>query len=421
MLKKCLVSFLILMLSFLPCAGATGAAKIDDMRGVWVSTVFNIDYPSKTGLTADQLKAEADTILDKVASMNLNAVFLQVRPSADALYPSEYFPWSRFVSGSTGQAPDGNFDVLEYWISAAHNRGIQLHAWLNPYRATTGEALDELPSTSPIRAHPEWVVEYEGKYYFNPGLPAVQQLVINGAEEIVRNYDVDGIHLDDYFYPGTDFSDAETYARYKGNFDNIADWRRNNVNTLIAALDKSLHKINPDISFGVSPRGIWDNKENNPRGSDTRGGSSYSEIYCDSLEWIEKGTVDYICPQLYWSIGYKVADFKVLTEWWQDAVSTSDVALYIGMGAYRSEDAEPGSTWYGTAEIARQLELLDNSIDIQGEIYFSYASLMKVSGYPELLAKHYASHVKAEDPSNLVSSEDNLIEILSQFITNLFF
>ncbi len=424
MIKKRIISLIVLLSMLLSPSTAAAAPKVDGMRGVWVSSVYNIDYPSAQGLSAEQLKTEADEILDNVASMNLNSVFLQVRPAADALYKSAYFPYSRYVSGVTGQAPEGDFDVLQYWVTAAHTRGLQLHAWINPYRAAVNaEDYKSLPSSSPAKQHPEWVKEYEGKYYFDPGLPAVQQLVIKGAEELVRNYEVDGIHLDDYFYPAPDFNDSDTYARYKDNYNDLHDWRRNNVNTLIAALDSSLHDINPDISFGVSPFGIWNNKSDNPKGSDTRGQSSYSELYCDSLQWINAGTVDYICPQLYWNIGFSVADFEVLAEWWQDAVSKSDVALYIGMGAYRSEDAEPGSVWYGTSEIARQLDFIDNSRDIQGEVYFSYSSLMNVSGYPQLLSEHYSNNQPGmEKPAPVENeSEENLLDIISLFISKMFY
>ena len=396
------------------------------MRGVWVSSVANIDYPSQQGLSADQLKSEADTILNNIAAMGLNTVFLQVRPSADALYQSALFPWSRYVSGTAGQAPDGDFDVLAYWVEGAHSRGLQLHAWLNPYRITRDgkEELDALPETSPAKQHPEWVVEYEGNYYFNPGLPAVQQLVVDGAAEIVRNYDVDGIHLDDYFYPGTDFNDAAAYARYGEDFDDIGDWRRDNVNTLIASLDETVHAINPELSFGVSPAGIWDNKADNPKGSDTNGRSSYREIYCDSVEWVKRGTVDYICPQLYWSIGYEIADFEVLVDWWQDIVSTSDVALYIGIGAYRAAEAEPGDVWYGTAELERQLDMLDNSIDIQGEVFFSYASLMEAQGCSDFLTAHYAEKddgILPDDITEDTGKQATLLDYVSRFIISLFY
>lgn len=425
MLKRRILSVILVLAMLIPAAYAAQPAQ-DGMRGVWVSSVANIDYPSQQGLSADQLKSEADTILNNIAAMGLNTVFLQVRPSADALYQSALFPWSRYVSGTTGQAPDGDFDVLAYWVEGAHSRGLQLHAWLNPYRITRDgkEELDSLPETSPAKQHPEWVVEYEGNYYFNPGLPAVQQLVVDGAAEIVRNYDVDGIHLDDYFYPGTDFNDAAAYARYGEDFDDIGDWRRDNVNTLIASLDETVHAINPELSFGVSPAGIWDNKADNPKGSDTNGRSSYREIYCDSVEWIKRGTVDYICPQLYWSIGYEIADFEVLVDWWQDIVSTSDVALYIGIGAYRAAEAEPGDVWYGTAELERQLDMLDNSIDIQGEVFFSYASLMEAQGCSDFLTTHYAEKddgILPDDITEDTGKQATLLDYVSRFIISLFY
>lgn len=425
MLKRRILSVILVLAMLIPAAYAAQPAQ-DGMRGVWVSSVANIDYPSQQGLSADQLKSEADTILNNIAAMGLNTVFLQVRPSADALYQSALFPWSRYVSGTTGQAPDGDFDVLAYWVEGAHSRGLQLHAWLNPYRITRDgkEELDALPETSPAKQHPEWVVEYEGNYYFNPGLPAVQQLVVDGAAEIVRNYDVDGIHLDDYFYPGTDFNDAAAYARYGEDFDDIGDWRRDNVNTLIASLDETVHAINPELSFGVSPAGIWDNKADNPKGSDTNGRSSYREIYCDSVEWVKRGTVDYICPQLYWSIGYEIADFEVLVDWWQDIVSTSDVALYIGIGAYRAAEAEPGDVWYGTAELERQLDMLDNSIDIQGEVFFSYASLMEAQGCSDFLTTHYAEKddgILPDDITEDTGKQATLLDYVSRFIISLFY
>ncbi len=422
MLKQRILSIVLVLTLIFSSAGAVQTAQ-DGMRGVWVSTIYNIDYPSAQGLSVDALKSEADTVLDNIAAMGLNTVFLQVRPSADALYPSKIFPWSRYISGTVGQAPDGDFDVLAYWVEGAHSRGLQLHAWINPYRITKdGQSeWDSLPENSPAKQHPEWVVEYEDNYYFNPGLSAVQQLVVDGAAEIVKNYDVDGIHLDDYFYPGTDFDDSATFSRYGSDFSDIGDWRRDNVNTLIASLDETLHEIDPELSFGVSPAGIWDNKANNPKGSETNGRSSYREIYCDSVEWIKKGTVDYICPQLYWSIGYEIADFEILVDWWQQVVSTSDVALYIGIGAYRAAEAEPGDVWYGTEELQRQLTLLDDSIDIQGEVFFSYSSLQKVDGCAAMLSQHYTEGENIPDTTPETSvQQSSLLELVSRFIASLF-
>ena len=385
MLKKRILSIVLaLTMLMVPGAYAAQPAK-DDMRGVWVASVHNIDFPSEQGMTADQLKAEADTELDNIAAMGLNTVFLQVRPSADALYPSELFPWSRYVSGTAGQAPDGSFDVLGYWVTAAHERGLQLHAWINPYRITIDgeDEWNAIPDSSPAKQHPEWVVKYNDNYYFDPGIPAVQQLVVDGAAEIVKNYDVDGIHLDDYFYPGTDFADEATYKRYGQDFSRIGDWRRDNVNTLIAALDETLHTLDKNLSFGVSPAGIWENKSANSKGSNTQGQSSYSELYCDSLQWINAGTVDYICPQL----------------------------------------------WYGTDEIERQLTLLDDSIDIQGEVFFSYASLESIDGCPAFLTAHYAEDKPVTKPnadnSGTITQEEaqrqaTLLDMLSRFIVSLF-
>lgn len=419
---KRILSVLLMLTVLLPSAGATQQPAQDDMRGVWVSSIYNIDYPSAQGLTADQLRAEADTILDNVAAMELNTVFLQVRPSADALYDSDIFPASRYVSGTVGQSPDGDFDVLAYWVEAAHERGLQLHAWINPYRITKdGQSeYDALPEDSPAKQHPEWTVVYEDNYYFNPGLPAVQDLVVDGAAEIVRKYDVDGIHLDDYFYPGTDFADEATFIRYGEDFDDIGDWRRDNVNQLIAALDETLHEIDPTLSFGVSPAGIWDNRRDNPKGSDTQGRSSYREVYCDSVEWIKAGTVDYICPQLYWSIGYEVADFEVLVNWWQQVVATSDVALYIGIGAYRAAEAEPGDTWYGTEELQRQLDLLDRSIDIQGEVFFSYSSLQNIDGCADMLCTHYTGTKQPDNNTDNNMQQNTLLDLMGRFIASLF-
>ena len=422
MYLKRILSVLLMLTVLLPSAGATQQPAQDDMRGVWVSSIYNIDYPSAQGLTADQLRAEADTILDNVAAMELNTVFLQVRPSADALYDSDIFPASRYVSGTVGQSPDGDFDVLAYWVEAAHERGLQLHAWINPYRITKdGQSeYDALPEDSPAKQHPEWTVVYEDNYYFNPGLPAVQDLVVDGAAEIVRKYDVDGIHLDDYFYPGTDFADEATFIRYGEDFDDIGDWRRDNVNQLIAALDETLHEIDPTLSFGVSPAGIWDNRRDNPKGSDTQGRSSYREVYCDSVEWIKAGTVDYICPQLYWSIGYEVADFEVLVNWWQQVVATSDVALYIGIGAYRAAEAEPGDTWYGTEELQRQLDLLDRSIDIQGEVFFSYSSLQNIDGCADMLCTHYTGTKQPDNNTDNNMQQNTLLDLMGRFIASLF-
>lgn len=393
----------LLTAALLSMTGAAAAAPTaqEQMRGVWVSTVYNLDYPAKATTDAETLKKEADKILDEAKEIGLNAIFLQVRPTADAFYPSTIFPWSHWLTGTQGTAPSGGFDPLAYWVEGAHARGLELHAWINPYRITRDKNWAGVLDSHPAKQHPDWVVAYsDGNYYFDPGIPEVRELVVKGAEEIVRNYDVDGIHLDDYFYPGSDFDDADTYAAYGKDFDNIADWRRDNVNQLVAMLDSRLHAIDPDLAFGISPAGVWANKSTDPRGSDTKGGNeSYVKAYADSLAWIEAGTVDYIIPQIYWEIGHPLADFATLTEWWRNAVKGSDVLLYIGLPSYRCSDGSTG-VWTTTDPIFEQLDYLHARGDVSGAVHFRFGSLTAVQGFADELKNWYQTHgaVQEEGP-----------------------
>lgn len=364
------------------CSAPAGAADHpgrDDMKGVWVATVYNLDYPNTATTDAAQLKAQADEILQNCAELGMNTVFLQVRPSADALYPSEIFPWSKYLTGGQDKAPSGGFDPLAYWVSRAHALGLELHAWINPYRITKGgkAEYDALSSSSPAKQHPEWVVEYEGNYYFDPGLPEVRELVIQGVEEICRNYDVDGIHLDDYFYPGSGFGDDASYAAHKGSFTNRDDWRRDNVNQLVKALGEHIHAIDPGLSYGISPSGVWADKSSLPEGSNTTGGyESYFSSYADSRKWVKEGWIDYICPQVYWYIGHKSMDYKTIAQWWADTVKGTGVRLYIGMADYQACNPDTSSPWYGTAAIEAQLALNDSIAQIAGEVHFRYKFLV---------------------------------------------
>ena len=383
------------MLTAIPAA----ALEMDDedaMRGVWVSSVYNLDYPSTQTTDAAALKAEADAILDDCEDWGLNAVFLQVRPTSDALYDSDIFPWSRWLTGSQGEKPEKKFDPLAYWIEEAHDRGIELHAWINPYRITRAGATDwdNIDPESPAALHPEWVVAHEGNYYYDPGLPAVRELVIDGAVEIAKNYDVDGIHLDDYFYPGSDFNDDETYARY-GDGEDLSDWRRGNVDLLVEGLHDALKKY--DLEFGISPSGIWANQATDPRGSATGGSEHYVKSYADSLKWIREGWIDYIIPQIYWEIGHPLADFATLADWWEDAVEDTGVKLYIGMAAYRCTDASSGP-WVTSDPLFEDLDYLAQNDIAEGCVYFRYGSLRDVDGLSDRLVDWYASDHTLEIP-----------------------
>lgn len=368
-----------------------------ELRGVWVSSVANIDYPKKPTTSAILLKREADFIVKKAKEAGLNAIFLQVRPTADALYKSSIFPYSKWLTGTQGLAPEEDFDPLAYFVEICHREGMELHAWINPYRIAKnvgGRAgLASLSATHPAKLNPDWVIAHENSLYFDPGLPMVRDLIADGVEEIVINYKVDGIHFDDYFYPGTDFDDSESFKEY-GSGLKLEDWRRQNVNDMVREVRDRIKAINKNVSFGISPFGIWQNQSSDPKGSKTSGNQSYSAHYADSLYWIRNGLIDYINPQIYWHHGFEIADYKVLTDWWSEQVRGSSVKLYIGHAAYRTVDAEPDSPWYGTKEILWQINYNKNKPEIKGSVFFSMRSLLAQPRLIADMARAYAAPVE---------------------------
>lgn len=400
-------------------ASAASNGNADDMRGIWVSTVMNLDYPSAKTTDAAALKAEADKILDNVKAMNMNTVFLQVRPCGDAFYKSSIFPWSSYISGTQGVAPADGFDPLEYWVSAAHVRGLELHAWINPYRITRGGDTEwnSLAASNPAKGeYADCVVKYsDGNYYYDPGNPRSIDLIVKGALEIVNNYDVDGIHMDDYFYPGTSFNDDASWKAYGTGYSNKSDWRRDNVNKLVAELDTKLHQADSSIRFGISPQGIWANSTTMPNGSATKGNEAYTQKFADCVAWINSGTIDYIAPQIYWNVGYTVADYSVLAKWWSNAVKGTDVDLYIGMADYRSSNVtDKNSVWYGTSELQRQLAINKADSNIKGEIHFRYKLMANDSNIVNLYKTYYAAGnnsngggTSPSDPSGGNNSSNN--------------
>ncbi len=377
-IKTILIAVLMLAVLATGCFAAdTGkpaqSAETTAFRGVWVSTVYNLDYPAQPTENSAVLKAEADEILENVEKTGFNAIFLQVRPCCDAFYPSELFPYSKYLTGTEGK--DIGFDPLAYFVEKAHGMGIEVHAWINPYRVTKDSTLDNLSQGHVAKQHPEYVRAYEGGFYLDPGLPAVQQLVLDGVKEILDRYDVDGIHFDDYFYPGTGFPDEETFQAYGMGYASKDEWRRDNVTKLICETGKLTRSYGK--SFGVSPAGIWANRSSNSLGSETRGRESYYTQYADSRKWVKEHYVDYICPQIYWEIGYDAADYQTLVSWWSDVVEGTDVKLYIGLAAYKTGAAEQDSAWYGYDEIIRQLELNREMGTVDGEVMFRYNSVME--------------------------------------------
>lgn len=357
-----------------------------EMRGLWIATVNNINFPSRRGMTASALAAELDGIVDFAAENGFNAIFFQVRPAADALYRSSLFPQSKFVSGEAGKAPDGDFDCLGHLIRAAHEKQIAVHAWVNPLRVTAGSAAypqtdrTALVKDSFAATHPDAVVAYaDGKLYFNPGLPEVRELVADGVREICENYAVDGIIFDDYFYPypvdGAVFDDDAAYAAYGGDFADRADFRRDNINKLVRACYDAVKETDPAMRFGVSPFGIWKNADGENGGSATRGLSAYDAIYCDALAWVAGGYVDYLAPQLYWSFDTESARFDTLAAWWSRALDASGVDLYINHGAYRYAEGKVES-----GELTRQTEYARELYAYRGSLYYGYAALCDNAG-----------------------------------------
>ncbi len=394
-----------LLVTVSPILPAQAAAT--DFRGVWVTTVLNLDYPSKPGLSVSAMKAEADAILDNVDQLGYNAVILQVRPTADALYQSSLYPWSSYLTGSQDTAPAENFDPLTYWVTAAHARDLQLHAWINPFRITQGSTakpqhdVNALGKLNPARKNPAWTVKHtDGKLYFNPGLPETRKLVTDGVAEIVRNYAVDGIQFDDYFYPSGEFDDAAAFTKYGSGYANKADWRRDNINSLIRDTYETIHSINPDVQFGVSPVGIWANKTTSQYGSDTKGFEAYTSQFADTRKWVKSGWLDYIAPQIYWNIGFAVADYAKLIPWWSDVVKNTPVKLYIGQAIYRAgESKTAGAPWYGSDEIARQAAFNTQHDQVSGVIHFRYSFLNTNQSLRNTVAKMFAVPVTTPTPT----------------------
>ncbi|EFH80664.1 glycoside hydrolase family 10 protein [Ktedonobacter racemifer] len=348
------------------------------LRAAWIATVTNIDWPSQPGLPAATQQQEYLTHLDELQQMNMNAVVVQVKPTADAFYPSHYGPWSQYLTGVQGKDP--GYDPLAFMVNETHKRNIEFHAWFNPYRVSMQGDINQLVPDHPARLHPDWVVSYGGKLYYNPGIPAAREFVVQSILEVVRNYDVDGIHLDDYFYPykvgNQDFPDDATYQQYgAARFANKDDWRRDNVNQMIQELSSGIKQIKPYVKFGISPFGVWRNRSVDPTGSDTTAGqTNYDTLYADTRLWIKNNWLDYIAPQIYWNIGFAPAAYDKLVSWWANEVAGTHVQLYIGQGAYKIGTSSP-TNWLNPDEMPNQLALNLQYPQVQGSIFFSLKDL----------------------------------------------
>jgi uncharacterized lipoprotein YddW (UPF0748 family) len=339
-----------------------------EFRGVWISSVYNIDFPARASDSPEEQRAEFRRILDAHRQIGVNAVFVQVRPSADALYPSTLEPWSQWLSGAQGRAPEPVWDPLQFMIEETHARGMEFHAWFNPFRSVVTASASVAPNHI-SQTQPSWHLAFTNPHrLLNPGLPQVRRYVVSVIMDVVRRYDIDGVHFDDYFYPyeGTTTQDAATFQEHSRGIGNIGDWRRDNVNLFIKMTADSIRAVKPFVKFGVSPFGIWRNGV--PAG--TTGLDAYATIYCDALAWLRDGSVDYLIPQLYWKFGGG-QDYARLAPWWLAETRQAERHLYAGLGAYRLTDAS-----WTRQDITRQVDF-NRANGVEGSVFFSSNSLVR--------------------------------------------
>lgn len=361
-----------------PSLSVTSVGEMtEEVRGAWIATAWNINFPSAPDLPESALRSELDAIVETARSLGLNALYFQVHPSSDAMYRSSLFPVSRYLSTDGGLY----FDPLEYLIDICHRDNIAVHAWVNPLRVTVDKASsrdDALAGLDPLIAPELTVYHPDGKLYFDPGLPEVRELIADCVGEIVSGYDVDGVIFDDYFYPsatdGRDFDDDASYTKY-GNGAKKDDWRRENVNLMIRGCYERIKSIRADCLFGVAPCGIWRNDDGQNGGSATRGMEGYSQIYCDALAWAKGGYVDYLSPQIYWEFENTAAPFGELCEWWNRQLDGTGVGFVPSLAAYRYD-----GDWDSPAgEITSQIAFGRKMISYRGAIYYGFASIRENS------------------------------------------
>ena len=344
----------------------------NEFRAVWIATVANIDWPKSNLDAVEKQKADFIEILDTYKKLNYNAVIVQIRSSGEAFYPTDLAPWSRYLTGKEGKAPSPYYDPLEWMITESHARGFEFHAWMNPYRATMDLKTENLSPKHDFFKHPDWMIKYAGKYYYNPALQEVQNHLVNIVNEVVRNYDIDAIHFDDYFYPykvtGEIFNDSASFSKYGGELS-LEDFRRSNVNSLVKSVSLSIKNIKPWVQFGISPFGVWRNKSVDPKGSDSESGqTNYDDLFADPLAWMENSWIDYLVPQLYWSMEHPKASYSKLLKWWSE--NSKNTAIYIGNGTYKI-NADSDKKWNNPYEIPNQIDITRTYKNVHGNAFFS--------------------------------------------------
>ncbi|MCH5214726.1 MAG: family 10 glycosylhydrolase [Muribaculaceae bacterium] len=381
--------FLFILVSVLLTFSAYAENPKREFRGAWIHVIGQSQWMNKTPQQQRDYISKQFQLLEEAGC---NAVIFQVRPTADALYKSKYEPWSYWLTGKRGKKPSEDWDPLAYAVEEAHKRGMELHAWLNPYRVTSSPK-EVLPADHDANTHPERFVKWDGKIFFDPAYQENRDFICLVVEDIVKRYDVDAIHIDDYFYPypsnGKKFdADDKSYAIF-GNGENRDDWRRDNVNKLIAQLHKTIKTTKPWVRFGVSPFGIWRNKGRDPRGSNSNGLQNYDDLFADPLYWAEKGWIDYLAPQLYWPLDLKVAPSRHLARWWND--NANGVDIYIGQDTKRTMDsADPGAN--SSNELGTKIKLSRELPNVKGNVWWhGYWVTDNYRGVADELKSNYQS------------------------------
>ncbi|WP_050614464.1 glycoside hydrolase family 10 protein [Bacillus testis] len=391
---------LVLLFSILPAE--TQAAKPmpkAEMRAAWIATVQNIDM--KAGMSKPQFTAWSRQTLDQLKKNRFNTVIFQVKPTNDSLYPSKLSPWSSFATGKK-QGTNPGYDPLLIMTEEAHKRGMELHAWVNPYRVTMpGQPLSSLARNNIAVLHPEWVVKYGQQYYLNPGIPEVQDYLIAAMQELVSNYDIDAVHMDDYFYPykikNQSFPDQAAFKEYGQSYTKIEDWRRDNVTQLVGNLYSAIKGVKPWVQFGISPFGVWRNKSLDKTGSDTKAGvNNYDDLYADTRQWIKNGSIDYVTPQIYWSRSLSAANYSTLVSWWANEIKqyakARPVNLYIGLADYKVNN-DSDKAWRNKMELANQISMNRGNAYVKGQMHFSLKNIQKNAlGYMSIVKQQMYMH-----------------------------
>lgn len=395
-LHKLLLWLFLVLISSCQDSHSQSLRQEREVRAVWIATFFQLDFPREGSRSRVVLTEQWRQMLRQLANMGINTLYFQVRPSGDAFYRSDLVPWSRFLSGQEGLGPEGDFDPLPLFIEMAHETGMELHAWMNPLRVSANLDTSLLAKNHIVRQHPDWAFSYGNRYYLDPGLPGVRWHLLNVVEELVSKYDIDGIHMDDYFYPypsgGQAVPDSLTYDLYGQSYFNIEDWRRSNINQLIEEMGALIKRKKGYVKFGISPFGVWRNQARDKSGSATSNKiTSYDDLYADVLKWLDEGWIDYVVPQLYWELDHPISNYETLLEWWADKVEGN--RLIIGHAAHKVGQ-EADLAWKLPEELPRQMALTFQYPQVQGHAFFRARSLLgNPLGIADSLRRNFARPV----------------------------